>query len=361
MRKKIVALYDPYLDVIGGGEKHILSILKIYEELGYEINIFWEDNILSKIEQKLDLHFTNVTVVPNIFSKSGNNIKKLTTLNKYDTFFYITDGSFFFSNAKKNFIFSMIPQRNLYPSSIKDTIKTWNYQYISNSTFTHNWLKKWGFSSQVIYPYLDNIFTSFDLNSISKEKIILSVGRFFRHLHAKKQEVIIEAFRKLKEKNPLFKEYKLILAGSVKPEDQEYVDSIQSSVKDDPSIVIKTNLTFHDLLNLYKRSLFYWHFTGYGVNENEHPEQVEHLGITPLEAMATGCITFCYNAGGPRELITSENGYLFNTIDELTTQTEAIIADHDGQSNMRQQAQQFVKKYFSYEVFKNNVIKLLHP
>ncbi len=42
MKRKKAALYDPFLDVMGGGEKHILSILKVLEEKGFEIHIFLE-------------------------------------------------------------------------------------------------------------------------------------------------------------------------------------------------------------------------------------------------------------------------------------------------------------------------------
>jgi hypothetical protein len=42
---KKAALYDPYLDVMGGGEKHILSILQVLEHEGYEANVFWDHDL----------------------------------------------------------------------------------------------------------------------------------------------------------------------------------------------------------------------------------------------------------------------------------------------------------------------------
>ncbi|EKE14265.1 MAG: hypothetical protein ACD_12C00601G0004, partial [uncultured bacterium] len=35
-KSKRIALYDPYLSTLGGGEKHILSILDVFAEQGYE-------------------------------------------------------------------------------------------------------------------------------------------------------------------------------------------------------------------------------------------------------------------------------------------------------------------------------------
>src|SRR5436190_831775 len=98
------------------------------------------------------------------------------------------------------------------------------------------------------------------------------------------------------------------------------------------------------------------HFTGYGVDEHKNPEQVEHLGITPLEAMAAQCITFCYKAGGPNEIIDSGvNGFLFSSINDLVEKMKYIP---DTQSIINN-ARKLIEKKFSYEVFKNNVKQLI--
>src|SRR3989344_1839839 len=150
---KKAALYDPYLDTLGGGEKHILSILKILNDEGYEICIFWNKNLLPQIERRFGLEFNDeLEFLPNIFTKE-NLVSKLTTLNNFDIFFYVTDGSYFFSSAKKNFVFCMVPNKNLYQMSLLNKLKTFNYQFITNSIFTKKWLNKWGVQSDVIYPY----------------------------------------------------------------------------------------------------------------------------------------------------------------------------------------------------------------
>jgi glycosyltransferase involved in cell wall biosynthesis len=92
------------------------------------------------------------------------------------------------------------------------------------------------------------------------------------------------------------------------------------------------------------------------VNEDIHPELVEHLGITPLEAMSAGVITFCYKAGGPKELIKDgENGYLFSSFEELTEKIKKVTIDVQKQKQVITTAHAFVKKYFSYSVFKEQV------
>ena len=356
-----VSLYDPYLDVLGGGERHILSILKVLEEDGYQINIFWDKDLTWEIKQKFSLQFINkLNWLPNIFKKKDNLLKKFLTLKKFDLFFYVTDGSYFFSSAKKNFVFSMVPKRDLYPNSFFDRLKTLNFKFITNSQFTHHWLKKWGIRNDYLYPYLNDKFLSLDLKKIKKEKIILSVGRFFSQLHIKNHKIMIAFFKKKLRSHQNFKDFKLVLVGGLKEEDRQYFNQLKTLIKSDNSIILRQNISFNELYQLYKKSMFYWHFTGFGVDEKENPEMVEHLGIAPLEAMAAGCFTFCYNAGGPKELIKEgKNGFLFIKEEELMKKMNILFKNLNLQKKIIFNAQKYIVENFSYQIFKRRVKKLL--
>jgi len=357
---KKVALYTPYLDVLGGGEKHILSIIKIFEDFGFTPYVFWDTNLKKKIKRILGLNFKNLFFLPNIFKKKStlSFFKNLFFLKKFDYFFYVTDGSYFFSLAKKNFVFAMVPDKNLYQLNLVNRLKLLNWQFIANSSFTSFWLKKWGINAWVITPYIDEKL--FKLNRQKKEKIILSVGRFFSHLHSKKQDIIIKTFKKIKQKNSLFKNFKLILAGGLKEKDKDYFNYLQKITADNCLVIFKPNISQKELHRLYQKATFFWHFAGYGVDEEKYPQNVEHLGITPLEAMAAGCLTFCYKAGGPRNLIKDGlNGFLFNSEKELIRKMENVIFDKRMQKNIKKNAYDFVFKNFSYEVFKEKVKKLI--
>lgn len=359
MKRKKIALYDPYLDVMGGGEKHILSILQAIQDNNCEINVFWNDNLNKSIKDILNLHFQpEIKFIPNIFKSSF--IKKTSTLIQCDMFFYVTDGSYFFSPARKNFIFCMVPNKKLYSNGLVNKLKTSNAKFISNSKFTQNCISKWGVKSEVIYPYIDQDYINFEIDDTKKEKFILSVGRFFKHLHTKRHDVIINTFKEMKKKNESLKDFKLILAGGLKQEDRDYLDTLKELIGNDTSISLKINIPHKELAELYKKSLIYWHFTGYEVDEQVNPELVEHLGITPLEAMATGCITFCYKAGGPKEIIKDGmNGFLFNSLDELESKTLEIIKDGDLKKKVQNSAKEFVKNNFSYSVFKERVNEVI--
>ena len=392
---KKVALYDPYLDTLGGGEKHLLSILKALEDEGFEINIFWNKNLQNQIENRFRLQYINkLKFLPDFFTptshfeeaKRPRNLAKgrltspkrfyapfgrwishfvrndnvLKILKNFDIFFYVTDGSYFFSSAKKNFVFCMVPNINLYQRSLFNKLKTANFRFISNSYYTQSWLKKWGIESEVIYPYLNHDFIDIDLKDLIKENIILSVGRFYNQLHSKKQSILIDLFNKLKQVNHKFKNFRLIIAGGLKQEDKAYFYKLKSTIESNSGVILKTNVTYTELLNLYRKSLIYVHMTGFGVDENKNPEQVEHLGIAPLEAMASGCLTFCYNAGGLKEIVSDgSTGFLFNSQEELMAKLSSILSNTTLQTQIKRRAKQFVLDNFSYKVFKKRVKEII--
>lgn len=355
--RKSIGLYDPYLDTLGGGEKYVLSILKALEN-EFEPSIFWDQNFQKEIENKFAVYFNSkINFQPNIFHKKGNVTEKVNSLKNFDIFLYITDGSYFVSSAKRTFIYAMVPQRNLYLMNWQNKLKTLKETFFTHSKFNQINLHKWNVSAKVLYPYIDHAL--FKNAHQIKEKTILSVGRFFKHLHAKRQDKMIELFKKLKQKNILYKEFRLILAGGLKEEDKSYLDELIQLVGKDTSISIIINPTFQQLTDLYRKAGYFWHFTGYGIDGNKSPELVEHLGITPLEAMASGCVVFCYNAGGPKELITDGlNGFLFENEQELVKKMEQVIANQKLRDTITQAARGYIKNQFSFDVFSQNVKKL---
>lgn len=359
MKRKTVALYDPYLDVMGGGERHILSILKVLQEEEFDPIIFWNKDLTNQIQNTLHISFNPpVTFKKNIFNDPQESIfSRMDYVKQFDTLIYVTDGSYFFSTAKRNFIFCMVPQKSLYNMSAINKLKTMNVNFISNSQYTQGWLRKWGVSSEVIYPYISQEF----LNNYSqnKEKKILVVGRFFKQLHAKRQDLAISWFNTFQSEGK-FKDYKLILAGSLKDEDQDYYHELQQMAHNNNAIEFYPNCSFDELLKLYNKSEIYWHMTGIDVDIKNHPEKVEHLGITPLEAMASGCLVFGYNAGGLQEIIKNDTtGYLFNSQANLLHKMEDILSDSKKKVLVQNAAQNYVKKTFDYSIFKERVKEVM--
>ena len=140
-------------------------------------------------------------------------------------------------------------------------------------------------------------------------------------------------------------------------EDRDHFTTLQQMAGNNPQIEFHVNIPFSKLLQLYDHAEYYWHFAGFEVDESIHPEQTEHLGITPIEAMARGCITMAYRAGGPKEIIhDGETGYLFTSQAELFSQMHEADEKRD---QIIQNARTYVSTHFSYSVFEKRVRDVL--
>jgi glycosyltransferase involved in cell wall biosynthesis len=87
-------------------------------------------------------------------------------------------------------------------------------------------------------------------------------------------------------------------------------------------VVIHTDIARADLHALYRRASVFWHATGYGTDEQAHPEAMEHFGIVTVEAMSAGCVPVVIARGGQPEIVQhGVSGFLWSTLDELKALT----------------------------------------
>lgn len=153
---------------------------------------------------------------------------------------------------------------------------------------------------------------------------VLGVGRFFKDSHAKRQDLMIEAFVELLKHHP---QAQLHLAGSLHaaPVYRDYYDELQVMARDLP-VFFHINASPETLEQLYRQSSIYWHLSGYGIDDRSEPERCEHFGITPIEAMSAGCIPLAVNRGGPAETLRNcENGYLIETLEDLVQHSVDLL------------------------------------
>jgi len=354
---KKIAVYNPFIETLGGGEKHIFSIADSLCGENGEVSVFWNRDLKTALKKRFDLKKTDRYIFRKNVFKQGNPLLVINALKEFDYFFYVTDGSYFFSLARKNYVYAMVPNRKLYRMTFLNRLKLRNFRFISISNYTSRWLKEWGIESQIITPYVfDN---GKKLETFKKNRTILSVARFFPHLHSKNHPQIIDAFKTIK-KNHLFENYRLILAGGLKEEDRWYFNRIKKKAGRDSSIVFMPNVSKTKLDHLYKQADYFWHFAGLGIDEKTHPDRVEHFGITPLEAMINGAVVFCHNSGGPAEFIkNNQNGYLFNDVGTLIENMVFLQKNPKITRKIRLEAQKTVKTEYNMKIFDENVKKLL--
>lgn len=128
----------------------------------------------------------------------------------------------------------------------------------------------------------------------------------------------------------------------------------------DYPVEIRENPPFADLVELYGKAKLFWAAPGFGINETDEPERVEHFGMSTVEAMAGGCVPIVQAKGGQKEIIVDgQNGYLWLEEGELVEKSIILIADKMKLDEISQKAIER-SKCFSKEIFYNNFEKLIH-
>ncbi len=353
-----LCFYSPYLPhSFGGGEKHLLDVAVVAarnHQVFIAISGTHSPEKLAAYKTQYEAFYgSSLEQLTFISSPLGGKraLEKLWWTKKFDGLYYVTDGSLFFSLARYNFLHIQIPFTHKLSKTAQ--IKLLNWTHINtNSEFTKEVIEQnWHCNvTEVIHPSVD----SADLATTQdKEKIILSVGRFFRQLHSKRQDILVEIFTQLLEKYPQeLRGWKLVLIGSI--EDQTYFDAIKTASAGKP-ITILANLSREELIAYYKKAALYWHAAGFEVDATIHPESVEHFGITTLEAMAAGAVPLVVAQGGQKEVLGDLQAELgWDTTESCVEKTIHSIRNPEIMKKLRiavaEQAQQFDQAQFSKQV-----------
>jgi O-antigen biosynthesis protein len=193
----------------------------------------------------------------------------------------------------------------------------------------------------------------------NERRTILSVGRFFAGGHNKRQDVVIEAFRRMVETG--MEGVELALAGAIHPSPagRARFYELQQLAEGLPC-TLYPNIGRRDLATLYGRSAVLIHAAGFGVDPDEFPEALEHFGITPIEAASFGCIPVVYGQGGPREVIrTLGCDTAFSTVEECADIVTRLLRDPIGSAALSLHLLRSSQVY-SAEAFQNRVDEALN-
>lgn len=330
MEKKglTIGFYSPYYDSLSGGERYVLTLASHWSKK-HTVSLFWDDpNIIDASESRFGLDLQAVRVTPNIF-KNANIFTKLWASRTYDVIFFLSDGSIPMSMAKHNILHFQVP----FASVLADSWKMSRFNAIvCNSRFTKRALDpQLSERAIVIYPPVHPIGVK---KPMKKKNIILSVGRFTSHVQAKKQEVLIEAFVK-GYSSGAFSGWELVLAGGLLDSDAAYMERLNALASGVP-IRLLPNISNDDLTHLYQSATYYWHAAGFG---ETNPVNMEHFGITTVEAMSAAAVPLVYEAGGQVEIVSDGiHGVYWKSMDELIEKTSLLIHNATSTNALREQA-----------------------
>jgi len=359
---KKAAIFDPYLNTLGGGEKYVLTIAETLLENNWQVNIFTKFNhsVLDKASARFNLNLSNLKIQPDIFNSKTSLIDKYKITSKYDLFFYLNDGSVPILFSKNNILHVQVPF-NINPSIFQKTINLIKFipigKIIVNSKFTQARVKKiYLKSSTVLYPPIDT--TNF-IPAATKQNIILSVGRFDNILNTKRQDILIDSFINMYKLHKLSNWRFVLIGGSLKSEkENKYLTKLKTMAKGYP-IEFLVNSSFTDLKKYYSISKIFWHAAGFGVDEINDPQSTEHFGMSTVEAMAAGLVPVVVNKGGLKEIVSDNvNGYLWQDQSQLIDKTLFLIKHPKILERLSKKSIKMSKK-FSVSNFKQKFIKII--
>lgn len=350
--KKIIGLYSPYLpDHRGGGERYLLSCASLLsQKANIELLMSDADRFeAKKYEQLFGLDLSHVTAVE--FPTKVLDRVRLTS--RYDAMLAMTDGSLFFSAAKRNVLHLQFPFTDLKPSLL-DRLKLFNWSIRNaNSSFTQRVVQRhWKIKIQYLHePAVD----SSRFIPREKESIMLSIGRFYdpglSGAHAKRQDIILDVFKSLVDRG--LTGWRLVLLGTTDPDlsSELMIQKLEQSAKGYP-VKILPNKDLDTVSRYLGISRLYIHAAGFGVDEELHPAQVEHFGITIIEAMAAGAIPVVIPKGGPAGTVQDrKNGLWWSSPDEAVEKIEQLLVDPTLESRLRSRciadAQQYSEERFA--------------
>jgi glycosyltransferase involved in cell wall biosynthesis len=340
-------IYDPYLDTLGGGERYCLTLAEMLLKKGWHVDIFWSDfAIKNRLIERLNLDIGKINIVP--------RSKRWLSFG-YDLFFHISDGSIPLMFSNNNLLHFQVPFHGVNGRSFFNKLKLMTAnKIICNSLFTKGVVdKEYGANSIVVYPPVDVD----QFLPAKKDKTILSVGRFSQLLQAKRQDLLIKVFKNMKKSfSKEMKDWKLILAGGTDIGGKEHFDSLKAESQGEKIEMIE-NPNFAVLKKLYSNASIFWAASGFGVNERDNPQKVEHFGIAVVESMASGCVPIIGDKGGFKEIITDgHDGYLWDEEEDLIKKTIRLIRNSETMNRISKSAVQTSKKFSKikfYESFEN--------
>jgi glycosyltransferase involved in cell wall biosynthesis len=374
---KNIFVYSPYWSTRGGDEKYILELSAVLSR-----TIQSRVTLLSAskgVDKQLLERFSNIDLTGVGFLSLKSTAELRRVVGNADCFICLSNVRKVRTQAHSHVQIIQIPYAKITPVSIglklvhgefregvKDFLRSRMLMFardhadrvLTYSAFVHNVLEKnFGIGNTVTPPPIRDML----VEGYQKKNIILSVGRLFSGLYNNKRyDVLTDAFRSMCDAGLAGWEYHIIGTAATDHLSQRMIRELQTINRNYP-VVFHVNESFDVMKRYYNEASIFWHAAGYEVDENLHPENVEHFGMTTVEAMSAKCIPIVIKKGGQTEIVTHEvNGFLWDTIPSLISRTFSTIHQLEELQPMRVHARE---RFHTYDVhsFQKTILEIFRP
>lgn len=273
---KTAAIHTMHLYGMGGGARAVAWFAYALGDLGYQVDIYTSTDVPPQVRLWL----------PRAATLQGSH---QTCFRDYDLGFNIDHFNYMPPLAKHNWAHIFQPHDRNHPPA--------GYELWTNSKYTAQQCQElWGLEAKHIYIPISETFVP-----LRKRRIISHCSRIVRPTRYadKGHQQMIMSFISGHEQGML-RGWQFYIVGSVDPNMEDYLSYLRQLAQGYP-IFFHLDANDETVENILGLSAFYWHMTG--ITMPEIPGAQEHLGLTPLEAMACGAVPICYKSGGPLETI----------------------------------------------------------
>jgi glycosyltransferase involved in cell wall biosynthesis len=231
---------------------------------------------------------------------------------------------------------------------------------VCQSEYVRKWVRTlWERDSVVVNPPIDvpDLEPAWD----AKEPMVLGVGRFFASGHSKRHDLMAMAFRELCDAG--HQGWELHLVGTLHHDyeaDVEYFDRVRRLAEGYP-IYLHVDAPGELLQDLYRRASIYWHAAGHGVDGNTRPAELEHFGMSTVEAMGNGAVPVAIARGGQVEVVEDGiTGFLWTDLSQLQARTIELTRDGPLRQRMALAARRASFRFARAE-FRRKIVAAVKP
>lgn len=337
-------IYDPYLDVMGGGERYAFAVGEVLAERADVVVASPSSPPVAALEAAgLTPPGPLLDLAPEGFSAASAD---------FDIAVVVANYLPSRSRARRSFAIVQFPflRAPRHPKRWRERLVLRQYKLLVYSEFCRRWTaERWRRPSTIVSPPVQR--GSFDPDA--KEQSILAVGRFFVGEHTKRHDALLRAYAQLP--STVRDAWSLTLVGrrGVRPQDHRYVEAMAAMATDVGARVL-VDADPETLASCYRGASIFWHAAGYG-RAADAPEQAEHFGWSTLEAMSFGAVPVVYGDGGQLEIVDAANGVLWATPDELVRETVSLIDEPARRDALGRRALASTER-FAWDRFRSQVL-----
>ncbi|HCJ9453891.1 TPA: glycosyltransferase [Escherichia coli] len=127
--------------------------------------------------------------------------------------------------------------------------------------------------------------------------------------------------------------------------------------------LIEKKLTLgNNLIILYKPNNIsdIYYNSGFVINLTDHNRCIETFGLTLVEGMANGCIPIAPNYGGPKEIIDSSFGYLYNSFNcqDIFNFIKTTLSEN--KYDLYSEQSKLNSKFFNLDSYRKKILNIIN-